>query len=145
MTAVPVSPDFQTAIVASPGYLERHGFPKSPQDLPAHACIRHRQASESIYRWEFERSGQRSVVQVDGRLVVDMIELTISPAVDGVGLAFVPDVTVTQELQSGRLVRLLEDWSPPFPGLYLYYPGRRQTSAALRALIGMLWFGHSPH
>ena len=141
MTAVPVSPDYQTAIVASPAYLERHGIPASPRDLQAHACILHRQASGTIYRWELERGGQRSVVQVDGRLVVDTIELTVSAAIDGVGIAFVPDVTVTGELQSGRLMRILEDWSPPFPGFYLYYSGRRQTSAALRALVDVLRFG----
>lgn len=138
MTAVPVSPAFATAIVASPDYLARHGTPRSPQDLQAHQCIRHRQASGAIYRWELERGGQTSIVQVDGRLVVDTVDLTVSAALDGIGLAFVPDVTVTSQLASGQLVRVLVDWSPPFPGFYLYHSGRRQTSAALRALIAML-------
>ena len=138
MTAAPVSPAFQTAIVASPAYLERHGTPISPQDLRDHACIRHRQASGAVYRWELERAGQRTTVHVDGPLVVDTMELTIAAAAGGVGLAFVPDLTVTDELAAGTLVRVLADWSPPFPGFFLYYPGRRQTSAALRALIGML-------
>ena len=138
MTAVAVSPDFETAIVGSPDYLARKGLPRAPSDLAEHACIRHRQASGTIYRWELEREAQRHVVQVDGPLIVDTIELTISAALDGLGLAFVPDVTAAEHLASGRLVRVLQEWSPPFPGFYLYYSGRRQTSAALRALIGML-------
>ena len=138
MTAMAVSRDFETAIVASPDYLAKHGIPLTPQDLSTHACILHRAASGSIYRWELERQGQAHIIQVSGPLIVDSIELTVSAAVDGVGLAFVPDVTVTEHLAAGRLVRVLMDWSPSFPGFYLYYPGRRQTSAAMRALLGML-------
>ena len=119
MTAIPVSRDFETAIVASPKYLAHHGIPLTPDDLSTHACIRHRGASGSIYRWELERQGKAHIIQVDGRLIVDSIELTVSAALDGVGLAFVPDVTVLDHLAAGRLVRILVDWSPSFPGFYL--------------------------
>lgn len=141
MIAVRVSPDFRTAIVCSPDYLARHPAPETPQDLHRHRCIGYRAASGTIYRWEFERNGEPVVVQVSGPLVVDAPDLMISAALDGVGLAYATESAVAEHLASGRLARVLEDWSPTFPGFFLYYPGRRQTSAALRALVDMLRVG----
>jgi DNA-binding transcriptional LysR family regulator len=138
MTAVRVSPDFKTAIVGSPDYFTRHPVPETPHDLQNQPCIGYRAASGTLYRWEFEKDGKPLTVQVSGPLVIDAPGLMISAALDGVGLAYATESVVADHLASGRLIRVLEDWSPSFPGFYLYYPGRRQTSAALRVLVEML-------
>lgn len=104
-------------------------------------CIGYRFARGELYRWEFEKHGEALVVQVKGPLVVDAPDLLVSAALDGVGLAFATERVVAEHLAAGRLVRVLEDWSPPFPGFFLYYPGRRQVSAALRALLERLRVG----
>ncbi|HEV2566336.1 MAG TPA: LysR substrate-binding domain-containing protein [Microvirga sp.] len=138
MTAVRVSPDFRTAIVGSPDYFTRHPVPETPHDLQTQPCIGYRAANGTLYRWEFEKDGKPLTVQVSGPLVIDAPTLMISAALDGVGLAYATESVVADHLASGRLIRVLEDWSPSFPGFYLYYPGRRQTSAALRVLAEML-------
>lgn len=138
MTAVRVSPDFRTAIVGSPDYFTRHPVPATPHDLQTQPCIGYRAASGILYRWEFEKDGRPLTVQVSGPLVIDAPSLMISAALDGVGLAYATESVVADHLASGRLIRVLEDWSPSFPGFYLYYPGRRQISAALRVLAEML-------
>ena len=138
MVAVRVSPDPRPAIVGSPTYFESHPEPKSPRDLLNHRCINFRHGSDGVYRWEFDKGKQSLTVAVNGPLVVDDVELMIRAAIDGIGLAFMSDDRAAPHLASGALIRVLEDWCPPFPGFFLYYPSRRQQPAALSALIDTL-------
>lgn len=140
MTVVRVTPDFKIAILGSPDYFASHPAPKSPQDLHNHLCIGRREiASGALYRWEFEQHGKPMVVQVSGPLVLDTPDLMISAALDGVGLIYSALGAPTAEhIATGRLVRVLEEWSPTIPGFFIYFPGSRQISAALRALLSML-------
>jgi DNA-binding transcriptional LysR family regulator len=139
MIAVRITPDLRIAIVCSPDYLAGRFVPDSPRDLREHACIGYRQpASGARYRWEFARDGQEIEVAVEGPLTLDDPDLMIAAALDGLGLAYAMEGRVTEHLSSGRLVRVLTDWCPPFPGFFLYYPSRRQMPAALRALIDFL-------
>jgi DNA-binding transcriptional LysR family regulator len=138
MVAVRVSPDIRAAIVGAPCYFESHPVPKSPRDLPDHLCINFRRGSEGIYRWEFDKGDQSLIVAVAGPLILDDSDIVVRAAVDGVGLAFTSEQQAAPHLASGALVRVLEDWCPPFPGYFLYYPSRRQQPAALSALIETL-------
>jgi DNA-binding transcriptional LysR family regulator len=138
MVAVRVSPDHQPAIVASPAYFVEHPKPRSPHDLLRHRCINYRHGSGEVYRWELDKGDQSVVVAVNGPLVTNDIALLTRAALDGVGLAFMSDEQARPHLKSGALVRVLEDWSPPFPGFFLYYPSRKQQPAALAAFIGTL-------
>ena len=138
MVAVRVSRDQRLAVVGSPEYFASHAKPSSPHDLPNHRCINLRGGSAGPYRWEFEKNGDAVVVDVSGPLVVDDADLMIRTAVDGLGLTFSFEEYVAPQIASGALVRVLEDWCAPFPGYFLYYPSRRQQSAALSALIDTL-------
>lgn len=138
MLAVRVSPDHRPAIVGSPDYFQSHPRPKSPRDLLRHRCINFRHGSAGVYRWEFDKGKQSLTVAVNGPLVVDDVEIMTRAAIDGVGLAFMTEEHASPYLASGVLVRVLEDWCPPFPGYFLYYPSRRQQPAALAALIETL-------
>lgn len=138
MIAIRVSRDLRPAIVGSPGYFETHARPQSPRDLPGHRCINFRHGSAEVYRWELDKGDESLTVAVNGPLIVDDVAVMIRAAVDGVGLAFTTMEHAAPQLASGALVRVLEDWCPPFPGFFLYYPGRRQLPAALSALIEVL-------
>ena len=138
MVAVRVSPDHRLAVVGSPSYFEAHSKPSSPHDLPNHRCINLRGGSAGPYRWEFEKDGVSLAVDVSGPLVVDDADLMIRAAIDGLGLTFSFEEYVAPQLASGALVRVLEDWCPPFAGYFLYYPSRRQQPAAMSALIETL-------
>jgi len=138
MIAVRVSPDHRPAIVGSPGYFQLHGKPKSPRDLLRHRCINFRHGDAGLYRWEFEKGKKCLSVAVSGPLIVDDENLLTQAALDGVGLAFISDERIVPHLESGALVRVLENWCQPFPGFFLYYPSRRQQPAALSALIETL-------
>ena len=138
MIAVKVSRDQRAAIVGSPRYFEAHPKPTSPGDLPKHRCISIRMGSAGAYRWEFDKGDRSLVVGVNGPLIIDDMDMTIRAAMDGIGLAFSLEEYVAPQLTSGALVRVLEDWCPPFPGFFLYYPDRRQQTAALAALIESL-------
>ncbi len=138
MIAVRVSPDHRTAIVGSPTYFDTHPRPKVPRDLLHHRCINFRHGSAGLYRWEFEKGRKSLSVAVGGPLIVDDLELVIRGALDGVGLAFVADREISSELVDGRLVRVLQDWCQPYPGFFIYYPSRRQQTAALSALVSIL-------
>ncbi len=138
MIAVRVSADHLPAIVVSPTYLESHPKPKLPKDLLQHRCINFRHGLAGLYRWEFEKGRKTLSVGVTGSLIVDDLELVIRGAVDGVGLAYVAEQEVTKYLADGRLVRVLEDWCQPYPGFFIYYPSRRQKTAALLALVSVL-------
>ena len=138
MVAVRVSPDHRPAIVGSPRYFKSHPRPKSPRDLLRHRCINYRHGSQGVYRWEFDKGKQSLTVAVNGPLIVDDVDLVIRAALDGVGLAFLAEEHAEPHLTEGTFVRVLQDWCPPFPGYFLYYPSRRQQPAALTALIDTL-------
>ena len=138
MVAVPLGPPQRLVVVAAPAYLTRHGAPATPRELRAHACIRFRFPSGKFYRWEFAKGGQALEIDVDGPLALGEAELMIRAAEDGVGLACVLDAQVEPRVQSGALVRVLEDWCPMIPGFYLYYPSRRQMAGGLRAFVEMI-------
>ncbi len=138
MVAVRVSRDQRAAIVGAPSYFASHPQPKSPRDLPAHRCINFRHGSSGVYHWEFDKGKKSLSVGVTGPLTVDDVEILIRAALDGIGLAFALEEHVATHLASHALVRVLEDWCPPFAGYFLYYPSRRQQPAALSALIETL-------
>jgi DNA-binding transcriptional LysR family regulator len=135
MVAVRVSPDLRPAIVGAPAYFETHAKPTSPRDLLQHRCIRFRHRGESVYKWELDKGDESLEIAVHGSLILDELELLIQAAIDGAGLAWVAEDRVAAHLASGTLVRVLEDWCPPFPGFFLYYPSRKQQPAALAAVI----------
>lgn len=138
MVAVRVSEDLRAAIVGSPKYFASRPRPRHPRDLLKHACINFRQGSRGVYRWEFDKGRQSLTVAVDGPLTVDDAEISVQAALDGVGLVFALEHHAAPFISAGKLVRVLEDWCPPFPGYFLYYPSRRQQPAVLSALIETL-------
>ena len=139
MVAVKVSADQRAAIVAAPSYFDSHPTPKTPRDLTAHRCIRYRMGTGGpVYRWEFEKRGKPVTVAVSGPLIVNDVELTLRAALDGLGLAFLFEEHAAAHIARGELIRVLEDWCPPFEGFFLYYPSRRQQPAALQALVDAL-------
>src|SRR3989454_11166076 len=121
-----------------PSYFASHPKPTTPRDLTSHRCINFRHGSDGVYRWEFDKGKQSLTVAVQGPLIVDDVELIARAAIDGVGLAFMAEESAAPHLASGALVRVLEDWCPPYPGFFLYYPSRRQLPAALLVLVETL-------
>ena len=138
MIAVPFGPPQRFAVVGSPAYFKRHPRPRTPADLAANPCIRMRLPSGAPARWQFEKNGDEQLVDVAGVLTLGSSELRVQAALAGVGLAYVIDWEVADHLASGRLVRVLQDWTPAFPGLALYYPGHRHVAAGLRAFVQVL-------
>jgi len=139
MIAVPIGPPLRMALVASPAYLQAHASPARPHDLTSHRCINIRmQSSGGLYAWEFEKDGRGVNVRVEGNLVLNDMDMVLQAAEEGQGMAFSMEDQVREQLKTGRLVRLLEDWCPPFPGYHLYYPSRRQSSAAFSLLVKAL-------
>lgn len=138
MIAVPLGPTQGFAVVGAPSYFQDDPPPRTPADLMSHRCTRKRMPNGAIYRWELEKRGKQLDVDVPGRLTFNEPTLIHEAARAGVGLAYLSEWSVTDDLAAGRLVRVLEDWTPSFPGLALYYPGRRHVPAALRALIDLI-------
>jgi len=138
MVAVRVSQDLRPAIVSAPAYFDSHPKPTSPRDVLNHQCIRYRHRGESVYKWELDKGDESLAIAIHGSLLLDDVDLVIQAALDGAGLAWVAENDITEHLASGALVRVLEDWSPPFPGFFLYYPSRKQQPAALAAVIRTL-------
>ena len=139
MIAVRIGPDWRLVAVASPDYLEKRAAPETPRDLVAHDCINHRQArAGGLYVWEFEKDGAEVRVRVDGQLTFNTSYAMIDAAVSGYGIAYVPESLVLDEIASGQLVQVLDDWTPLFPGYYLYYPSRRQNSPAFKVVVDAL-------
>ena len=138
MIAVRVSPDIEHAVVAAPAYFESHAPPTSPKQLLSHRCINFRHRGESIYKWELEKGDQSVAIAVTGPLVFDDEDLVLQAALDGGGLALVANNRAAPYIAEGKLVRIMKDWTPPFPGFFLYYPHRQQQPAALAALIETL-------
>ncbi|MCW2307551.1 LysR family transcriptional regulator [Rhodobium gokarnense] len=136
MIAVPLSGDLTMKVVASPAYIARHGEPLHPNDLRRHRCLCYRNPSDrSPYRWEFERGDDRREVAVSGPIIVDEPAMLPRIALEGIGIAYQFSHQVDRYLETGDLVRLLTDWTPPFPGFFVYYPSRRQMAPALRAFV----------
>lgn len=139
MIAVPITPPLRMAVVGTPEYFRRHGVPRAPQDLTAHDCINMRLLTQGgLYAWEFEKAGRSVNVQVAGRLTLSSVRLIVQAALQGRGLACVPDLIVAEALETKRLVRAMGDWCPPFPGFHLYFPSRRQNSLAFTLLVDAL-------
>ena len=131
----------RVAVVGSPSYLAQHPQPQKPQDLTAHSCINLRLPTYGgLYVWEFEKNRREMKVRVEGRLILNSIALVLKAAVVGFGLAYLPEDDVQTHIVDGQLMRVLEDWCPPFPGYHLYYPSRRQMVPALTALVQALRF-----
>lgn len=138
MIAVPCSPPLRFVVVGAPAYFAAHGRPQTPADLPHHRCIRNRMPSGAMMRWEFEKHGESLAIDVNGPLTLDQQSLMVEAALQGFGLAHVSEWAVAAELASGRLVSVIEDWCPVFPGLRLYYPGHRHVPAGLRAFVALI-------
>ncbi len=136
MIAIRVGPDLRSAVVGAPGYFKDHPIPKHPNDLTSHACINTRLPTRgAIYAWEFERRGKEVKVRVDGPVVLNRYEMRILAALESLGLAYVPEDTVTELLSKGKLVRVLEEWCAPYAGYQLYYPSRRHPTPAFAAML----------
>jgi len=139
MIAVRIGPDFRMAVVGAPSYFAERPSPRKPQDLTAHDCINIRLPTYGgIYAWEFERRGRALKVRVEGQLVFNNTALRLNAVLAGLGLAYLPEEHVQPHLAVGRLVRVLADWCPAFPGYHLYYPSRRQPSPAFALLVEAL-------
>ena len=138
MVAVPFGGDGQLLCVASPAYLQRAGTPRAPDELARHACVRFRLPSGKMYRWEFKRHGQELKFDANGPITLDSMDLMIDAAIKGLGVAFVWADTARPAIDSGKLVTILDDWTPPFEGHYLYYPSHRLVPVGLRAFVDVL-------
>ena len=137
MIAVRVSKDMRLAVVGSPEYFNSHKIPSTPRDLKDHACIGFR-FSSGIYRWEFEKGRKALTVNPQGPATFDDPDLVIRAALNGVGVGMAMEEPLAELIANGRLVQVLSDWCPTFPGYFLYYPSRRNQPAALAALINTL-------
>ena len=136
MIAVRIGPEIRMAAVATPAYFKKHGKPKIPQDLATHSCINLRLATlGGVYAWEFEKGTREINVRVEGQLTANDIAVIRNAALHGIGIAFMPEDVAQPHLDAGDLVRVLADWTPPFPGYHLYYPSRRQQSPAFALLV----------
>jgi DNA-binding transcriptional LysR family regulator len=135
MIAVPFGGTTRFVAVAAPAHVERYGRPSVPEDLSRHPCIRQRLPSGRPYRWEFAKGGREIEVGVPGTLCLDNSALMVEAATQGMGVAYVPQPYAQDALAAGRLITLLDDWSPAIPGACLYYASHRHVPAALRAFI----------
>ncbi|MCK8668534.1 LysR family transcriptional regulator [Pseudomonas azerbaijanoccidens] len=135
MVSLPIGAYMRSVVVASPAFFEQHAVPQKPEDLHGLPCIRHRFPSGSLYRWEFERGGITQEIEIDGPLTLGDVSLMVGPAIQGVGLAYIFEDMVKEHIADGRLIQVLGDWCPYYPGLHLYYPSRRHVPATLKAFI----------
>ena len=139
MIAVRVMGPIKLAVVGAPTYFARRQPPRTPDDLAQHSCIQYRWADDGpVFEWPFERRGKSRRIRLDGQVMVNNLDLGLRAAIDGLGITYTAEAFAEPFLRSGQLVRVLEDWAPTIEGLFLYYPGRRQVPAALRALIDMI-------
>ena len=140
MIAVRIGPQMRMAVVGSPSYFERYGgVPVSPQDLTVHNCIVTRLPTYGgLFPWGLEKDGRQLKVRGEGQLVFNTLAMRLQSALDALGLAYLPEDQVLPHVREGRLVRVLEDWCPPFPGYHLYYPSRRHLSPALSVFVDVL-------
>ena len=139
MIAVRIGPDIRMAVVGAPSYFTDHPVPRTPRELAGHRCINYRLVkSGGLYAWDFVEKDRPFEVRVDGPLVVNNSDLIRDAALAGHGIAYVYEDEVLADIKAGRLTRILEKWSPTFPGYHLYHPSRRQSPPALAALIAVL-------
>jgi DNA-binding transcriptional LysR family regulator len=141
MIAVRVSKDLRLAVVGSPEYFKSHKIPRTPRDLKDHACIGFR-FSSGLYRWEFEKGRKALTVSPQGPATFDDPDLVVQAVLNGVGIGTTVEQPISEMIAKGRLVQVLRDWCPTFPGYFLYYPSRRNQPAALAALINTLRLSH---
>ena len=145
MIAVRIGPDLRMAVVGAPSYFATRPQPRTPRDLMAHRCINLRLPTHGgLYGWEFAKDGSELRVRVEGQLVFNSSALMLDAALAGFGLAYLPDDQVRTQLAAGRLIRVLADWCPPFPGYHLYYPSRRQHTPAFALLVDALRYRAAP-
>lgn len=139
MIAVRIGPPMRMAMVASPAYFAERPMPLTPQDLAQHNCINMRLPTYGgIFPWELGKDGQEVKVRVEGQLVFNNLGLRLSSALAGMGITYIPEDQVLEAVAQGRLVRVLEDWCPSFPGYHLYYPSRRHHSPAFSLIVDAL-------
>lgn len=139
MIAVRIGPDWRLVAVASPDYFASRPVPVHPHDLTGHDCIGRRLATVGrLYAWEFEKDGQEVRVRVEGQLILNSSATMVDAALNGRGVAFVPESLVEGHVAAGRLRLVLDDWSPKFPGYFLYYPSRRQSLPAFSVVVDAL-------
>ena len=139
MIAVRVSGPLKFAAVGTPAYFAQRRPPRTPDDLARHNCVQYRRRWDGdVFEWPFERNRKSRRISVDGRVMVNDMDLAVRAALDGLGIAYTIEALAEPYIRSGQLVRVLEDWSPSLEGLFLYYSGRRQVPATLRALIDMI-------
>ena len=139
MIAVPIGQKLKMAAVAAPAYFAKHPKPKTPRDLTTHSCINMRFPTHGgLYVWEFERKGKQLNVRVEGQITLNSTPHIVLAALEGLGVAFLPEEEFAPHIEEGRLVRVLEDWCVPFDGYYLYYPSRRQPSPAFSLVLDAL-------
>jgi len=139
MIAVRIGPDIRAAVVGAPSYFKKRTEPKRPQDLIGHDCTNLRLSTYGgLYAWEFEKDGRELKVRVDGQLTFNGTFQMLNAALSGVGLAYVPEDLAQPHIAKGQLKRVLADWCPPYSGHHLYYPSRRQSSAAFALLVDAL-------
>ncbi|QPB18893.1 LysR family transcriptional regulator [Rhizobium sp. 007] len=141
MVAVRISPDLRMAVVGSPSYFANRKIPQTPRDLGEHRGVSYRQTTGGgLYAWEFERDGEELQVRMNGPLIINDGEMLEAAALDGLALAYTFESQVSQYIEDGRLIRVLDDWCQPFSGYHLYYPSRRQHTAAFALLVEALRF-----
>jgi DNA-binding transcriptional LysR family regulator len=139
MVAVRIGPDMRMAVVGAQSYFARHTRPKKPQDLTQHDCINLRLPTYGgLYAWEFEKNGRELNARVEGQLVFNSTRMIYGAVLDGHGLAYLPEDQVEDEIEKGKLLRVLSDWCPRFPGYHLYYASRRQATPAFSLLVDAL-------
>ena len=139
MVSVRIGPDVRFAVVGTKAYFAKHPAPKSPQELIAHSCINLRLPTHGgLWAWEFERNGRELKVRVDGQLIFNNIFQVRDAALDGFGLAYIPEDLARTHLLRGKLVWVLQEWSPRWSGYHLYYPSRRQSSPAFGLVVDAL-------
>lgn len=137
MIAVPLGRPQRHAVVGSPQYFERHGKPRVPPDLLRHICIRVRLPDGGLFRWRFEKDGEIAQLDVRGPIILDEGSLARIAVRESIGIGFFLEQDVLADIASGDLIRILDDWTPPSPGLCLYYPGRRNLSAGMKAFLAL--------
>lgn len=139
MVSVRIGPDIRFAVVGTKSYFAKHGRPKTPRDLVTHTCINLRFATHGgLWAWDFERGGRELKVRVNGQLTFNSIFQVRDAALEGYGLAYIPEDLARPYLSKGQLTWVLEEWSPPWPGFHLYYPSRRQSSPAFALIVDAL-------
>lgn len=141
MISVRLGPDWRLSVVGSPAYFEKYPEPQVPQDLTSHNCINIRHSvGGNVYAWEFEKDGRAMTARVTGQMMANSNIHILNSALDGIGLAYIPDFMAAPWIKNGRLIEVLADWSPYFPGFHLYYPNRRNASSAFTAFVNAVRF-----